>query len=234
MNLPEKKAPKKNLLLFVVFVVPLLVPVLCSLFSLFSLEKSLSLVLDEDKILENSSVLIWLILLVLFLLFALKLRAKKLAFYFYLALSLIAFFVTMEEISWGQRIFQIKTPEFFSKNNYQNEIGLHNTKIGNVSVNKFISGKIAPVFILVYFFFFPLLQRKNNRLVTKIIEYLKLPLMPLKYLWILLLYLLVSYTAVFYSRKGELVEFYVPYLFCVLFINKYLKITNDKKRKQKS
>lgn len=32
----------------------------------------------------------------------------------------------MEEISWGQRLFSIESPEFFQQHNYQDEITLHN------------------------------------------------------------------------------------------------------------
>lgn len=36
------------------------------------------------------------------------------------------FFVAMEEISWGQRIFEVSSPEFFQTHNNQGEITLHN------------------------------------------------------------------------------------------------------------
>lgn len=41
-------------------------------------------------------------------------------------LSLFLFFVAMEEISWGQRIFNVATPESIKKINSQNEITFHN------------------------------------------------------------------------------------------------------------
>lgn len=34
--------------------------------------------------------------------------------------------IAFEEISWGQRLFGIKTPEWFQKNNIQKEISFHN------------------------------------------------------------------------------------------------------------
>lgn len=36
--------------------------------------------------------------------------------------------VAMEEISWGQRLFGIKTPEWFQTHNIQNELSIHNLK----------------------------------------------------------------------------------------------------------
>jgi len=35
-------------------------------------------------------------------------------------------FVSLEEISWGQRIFGYSNPEYFSENNVQNELTIHN------------------------------------------------------------------------------------------------------------
>jgi hypothetical protein len=39
----------------------------------------------------------------------------------------VAFLVVcLEEISWGQRIFQVESPDFFRETNIQREIGIHN------------------------------------------------------------------------------------------------------------
>lgn len=45
---------------------------------------------------------------------------------FYTLMSVGFFFIAMEEISWGQRIFHLSTPAFFQERNIQDEIGLHN------------------------------------------------------------------------------------------------------------
>ena len=42
------------------------------------------------------------------------------------ALSLVLFVMGMEEISWGQRVFQWQTSTYFSKHNVQGETNLHN------------------------------------------------------------------------------------------------------------
>jgi len=41
-------------------------------------------------------------------------------------LSLVLFVMGMEEISWGQRVFQWQTSEYFSEHNVQGETNLHN------------------------------------------------------------------------------------------------------------
>jgi hypothetical protein len=44
------------------------------------------------------------------------------------SLAVGLFFVAMEEISWGQRIFNIPNPTYFSLNNTQNELSIHNLR----------------------------------------------------------------------------------------------------------
>lgn len=47
----------------------------------------------------------------------------------YLLLALALFFVAGEEISWGQRIFGVATPEWLSQKNKQHELNVHNLKL---------------------------------------------------------------------------------------------------------
>lgn len=57
----------------------------------------------------------------------------------YGGLFLGLFFITMEEISWGQRIFNIENPEYFNQNNMQEEISLHNlNKVNNLMSELYI------------------------------------------------------------------------------------------------
>jgi hypothetical protein len=46
--------------------------------------------------------------------------------FFYILAALCSFFLAMEEISWGQRLFNIETPEALKAINAQNEITIHN------------------------------------------------------------------------------------------------------------
>ena len=46
----------------------------------------------------------------------------------YMFLTLGLFFIAGEEISWGQRIFNVHTTAFFMKYNYQKEMNVHNLK----------------------------------------------------------------------------------------------------------
>lgn len=51
-----------------------------------------------------------------------------------LGLALLFFFGAGEEISWGQRIFGIQTPEYLSDINAQNEITVHNLYFGEFDI----------------------------------------------------------------------------------------------------
>jgi len=43
-----------------------------------------------------------------------------------------------EEISWGQRIFNLQTPDFFINHNLQNETNIHNLKIFDIKLNQWL------------------------------------------------------------------------------------------------
>jgi len=79
-------------------------------------------------------------------------------------LGILLFAVAGEEVSWGQRLFDIQSSEFFQKNNTQSETNFHNMVVNGVKVNKiiFTFGLIAAlgIFLLVI----PNLYRKNVKL----------------------------------------------------------------------
>lgn len=84
---------------------------------------------EEDNFIEWISFVILLLAFAMILtIFLKKLLSIKVSPLIYISLLLFAFllfFMAMEEISWGQRIFGIHTPDNF-KENSQNEINLHN------------------------------------------------------------------------------------------------------------
>ena len=43
-----------------------------------------------------------------------------------------------EEISWGQRLFHVKTPEFFAAHNAQRETNIHNLRIGSTQIKRVV------------------------------------------------------------------------------------------------
>jgi len=84
----------------------------------------------EDGLVEYVSALFYLVACLLSLFVYGNLRhhrhLKHIALLF-LTLSIGLGFIFGEELSWGQRILGVETPEFISQYNQQNEINIHNT-----------------------------------------------------------------------------------------------------------
>ncbi|MEM7110506.1 MAG: hypothetical protein AAF519_19920, partial [Bacteroidota bacterium] len=88
-------------------------------------------------------------------------RAKKVATYRFIRLliPLVLIFIALEEISYGQRIFQFNNPEVLEEFNVQNEFNLHNLSI----VHHYLVPGLVFFFLisLSYFSLYPAqLQRK--------------------------------------------------------------------------
>lgn len=58
-------------------------------------------------------------------------------------------FLALEEISWGQRIFGIETPETLKKSNVQGEINLHNLTVGWNEVVRMVLACILSAILLL-------------------------------------------------------------------------------------
>ncbi len=81
----------------------------------------------------------------------------------WLFLGFLLIFGIMEEISWGQRILGIESPEWFLKHNRQGETNVHNLVIYGVNINKLVFGTILGGLMGVYLVVVPLLHRFNAR-----------------------------------------------------------------------
>lgn len=95
-----------------------------------------------------------------------KLRRKRNLIFLLLTLlvGILLFAVAGEEVSWGQRIFGIRSSEFFQKNNTQSETNFHNMVVDGVKINKliFTFGLIAAlgIFLIVL----PIVYRRNEKI----------------------------------------------------------------------
>lgn len=89
------------------------------------------LVTAEDHLLEYTQFLLYFLAGLYsfknYLIF--KNKKTKPHVYLFLFLSISLFFIAFEEISWGQRIIGLKTPEKIKTVNYQQEISIHNLDI---------------------------------------------------------------------------------------------------------
>jgi hypothetical protein len=84
--------------------------------------------LQEDQAVEWASFWSFLVAGCVFVVAARRQRRTTGALpWFLLGLALFSLFVAMEEISWGQRVFGYRPPDYFLARNYQQELNLHNT-----------------------------------------------------------------------------------------------------------
>lgn len=84
----------------------------------------------EDSAVEYATFLIYIIASFLAIRLVIDLRKKysKLYLISYSILAAGLFVIGMEEISWGQRIFNIETPSSLKTHNYKGELNIHNIK----------------------------------------------------------------------------------------------------------
>ncbi len=157
-----------------------------------------------------------------------------------------------EEISWGQRIFNIKTPEFFMKHNAQQEMNLHNLVISSslwsddkqdalpnkkpvekkrFKINKIIFGAFLGICVVFYFLILPYLYRKKIK-VKNFVNSFGLPIPKVLYIYAYILIFLLSKLAA--RRSGELLEFGGCWLILLMLLFPYNKNIFSKQKNNKS
>jgi hypothetical protein len=113
----------------VVFLWPIIFILICLYIKVSNNDAYRSMV-REDAVIENMTCVACLLASVFALSVAqgfFKDRRQRYAWLYVLAF-LFFFFIGMEEISWGQRIFHTKTPEYLIEHNVQEETNIHNLR----------------------------------------------------------------------------------------------------------
>ena len=82
----------------------------------------------EDGVIENATVFVYFYSFIFSLLIAKEFKSKKILFTLFLILGIGFFFIALEEISWGQRIFDFESPDWFPEN-IQDETTIHNLEV---------------------------------------------------------------------------------------------------------
>jgi len=99
--------------------------------------------IQEDSVIEYMQAVFYLISSIIAFLVSIKFLRNKMTLngvlYSILAIGLL--FIFLEEVSWGQRIFNIANPAYFKQHNVQNEISLHNLKV--------VQRKLHKIYILI-------------------------------------------------------------------------------------
>ncbi|MFN3208208.1 MAG: hypothetical protein ACE369_04260 [Roseovarius sp.] len=130
--------------------------------------------------------------------------------------ALIFVFGTGEEISWGQRILGLETPEALREINFQEEITLHNIVVGGKQLTKTVFGSGLTIAILLYLLALPALYGRS-RLVTRIADRLAWPV-PSSRHGIMAIVASVVMLVVEIPRQWEVYEFVFSLLTTSIFL----------------
>ncbi len=137
-------------------------------------------------------------------------------------LAFLFFFAAGEEISWGQRIFNIQSGDFFMSQNKQGETNLHNLIVGDVSVNKLIFSQLVNIVLVIYFLFSRLLAQKVQ-FIGKLIAKFNVPLPQNQHIiFMLVANALMGIFSV--TKMDELHELSFGIIFFLIFLNPFKHI----------
>ncbi|WP_299522455.1 hypothetical protein [uncultured Lutibacter sp.] len=132
-------------------------------------------------------------------------------------LATIFLFGAGEEISWGQRIFNVESSEYFLENNAQGETNLHNMVVDGNKINKIIFSQLLTLILVIYLIITPLLYRKFEA-IKKLANLFAVPIVK----WQHTIAFLVSTGILVFmpsERKWELYELAFGVIFFLIFLN---------------
>jgi len=139
-------------------------------------------------------------------------------------LTMLCLFGAGEEISWGQRIFGLETPDYLKERNAQGELGLHNLVVEingeEVKINKLVFGTGLALMLSIYLFIATPLYRRNER-VRSFFNHIAAP-MPRNYHIIGYLFVVATVELLIDSgKRGEMTEFAGSIVFALNVIYPY-------------
>ena len=147
-----------------------------------------------------------------------KLFFKKNKWFLFVSfcLGLFLFFSSGEEISWGQRILSIQSPEYFQKNNSQHETNLHNLVVGGVKINKLVFSLLLIIGLCIFLTIIPVLHYKNTA-IRKSLDASGIPVPRLyQIIGFLLVFALTSLLQ--HGKRAELLECVGALLFFLIIL----------------
>jgi len=177
---------------------------------------------QEDSVAEYATAAFFGLMAILcFKRFLSLLREKsKLPALTWFGLFLMTFFVFGEEISWGQRIFNIQSGEFFKEFNTQDETNLHNLKFKGVSINRLVFSKIVTIAMGIYFLVLPFVVNRVNWL-NKLLSTWNVP-MPKIHHTIALLFCTFVIMVIPVPKNWELWEMAFSFIFFLVLYRPFL------------
>ncbi|HEY8401549.1 MAG TPA: hypothetical protein VIK89_09820 [Cytophagaceae bacterium] len=194
-----------------------LVTVLGVITAFFQEDFFVNVLVVEDGIIENLTAILLLITGLMLLKNMILIKNKyQLVFVTTFLLSIFFLFIAGEEISWGQRIFNIESTGFFMENNTQQEMNFHNLKIAGIPVNRLLFGQLITIAIISYLLLFPLLY-DNVPSLRKLINKVGIPVGEYHHL-IMFLVLTGMILLIPSGKKWELYEFALSVIFLLIIL----------------
>lgn len=185
-NSPKARVRQKNSQrkydIWLNFLVTLLATNLLSIYVASHGSADLSFIFYEDGVLESLSAIFYFATAGIFI-FGFKNRPAPLRFWC-LFFAVLMFLVGGEEISWGQRLFGIATPESLSNVNLQDEFNIHN--IDGIHQHVRLAGV---AFVSLFCFLIPITSRLSATLQQLYLRW-GIPMFPFNTMWLVLLSLL--------------------------------------------
>lgn len=139
---------------------------------------------------------------------------KSAVFFF----AILFLFGAGEEISWGQRIFEIESGEFFKGNNLQKETNLHNLEVNGVKLNKLIFSQLLTLVMAIYLLLMPFLYRKYNG-IKNLVDKFVIPVPQNHQILAFLINTAFVLILPNLSRKWEVYELFFAVIFFLIFLN---------------
>ncbi|MCU0289227.1 MAG: hypothetical protein MUF15_22880 [Acidobacteria bacterium] len=149
--------------------------------------------------------------------FRLRSQKKRIFSIVLLVMALVFIFGMGEELSWGQRIFNYSSNNFFTEHNTQQEVNVHNLQFGKVRLNKIIFSLLLSILFCFYLFVLPILYRLLKK-IKQWVDDLAVPV-PRNYQLIAYGALFIAIGVIHDSRKWELLEMGSTMLFLVILNN---------------
>jgi hypothetical protein len=136
-----------------------------------------------------------------------------------LGFALLFLFGAGEEISWGQRLLDIESSDFFKENNAQEETNLHNLIVGETKLNKLIFSQLLMIIMLMYLVVSPIIYRKKEG-IRKLFNTFAVPLV--KWHHTIAFVLCTAIVLLIPSnRKWELYELAFGVIFLLIFMHPF-------------
>ncbi len=183
----------------------------------------------EDGFTEWSTVIFLLIGLFICVKRLVLLKSQKPMLFLFMTslLALFFFFGAGEEISWGQRIFNVESSEFFVQNNAQGETNLHNLVVNDTKLNKLIFGRGIGILLLLYLaVLIPLYRTKEG--VKRVVDKWAIPIAQNYQIVAYIVLLLLVQVIMASSKKGEMLEFAGSVIFILNVVFPYNKAVFEK------